>query len=323
MIAKNQQLIKLFIVLFVSTFLIFSASFFGAQLMDRNQTAVNTAADKPQKTAENAKTAAAVARPAQEIVIMKAVVKMDSVPDDLQTFLAGNGKIELPAQASFSLLQLAKKQKLETINPETLSIIATGIYQAILPTNFTIEERNIGKELPAYARLGFEAKVNPGENEDLIFFNPNKTNYLLELKQIGSSLNVDLKGVKLSYYYTITTKNEQQLIPKTISQYSPVLAQGQTMVTASGRNGQTVTVFRNTYRGKMLVNSEFIANDYYPPDDRVVVQSLAVPDTQQTAGTGTVTSQPDGLSTNTIQTNQNTQASSGSQTAASTDNSSK
>jgi len=51
---------------------------------------------------------------------------------------------------------------------ELLNVIATGIYQAVLPSNFSIVERNIGSSLPNYANLGFEAKVNPRNNTDFI-----------------------------------------------------------------------------------------------------------------------------------------------------------
>ena len=52
----------------------------------------------------------------------------------------------------------------------------------ILPTNFSIIERNISEELPDYAELGFEAKVNPEKNKDLVFSNGNESSYKIHNK---------------------------------------------------------------------------------------------------------------------------------------------
>lgn len=296
--AKYRHLLKLFIFLFACTVFIFSVSYVGSLLLDQKKAAENSVSEGSQKAVVHSNTTAVAAQPATETLISEATVKLNEVPNDLQTFLAGNAKIDLPANAEFSLLDLAKKEQLETLSSDTLSVVATGIYQAILPTNFTVDERNISSGLPSYAKLGFEAKVNTAENEDLDFLNPNPTTYVLDLKQSGSSLIVALKGEKLPYDYKIITREVQQIQPQTITQYSPMLSAGQTMVTASGQNGQTAEVYRDSYQGGILVNSEFLANDYYPPDDRVVVQSLAVPANLASASTGTAAaaSQPTGSS---------------------------
>jgi hypothetical protein len=279
--AKNQQLVKLFFSLFLCTFVIFSSSYFGAKAFGGNkkENVPQTAAIK-----KNVKPAAVTVASEQEVVLNSATVNVKA-PDDLQAFLSANSKIELPADSSFSLLDFLKKQKLETVSADVLSIIGTGIYQAILPTNFTIEERNTGSELPAYAALGDEAKVDFAQSMDLAFSNPNNTKCTLEFQLSGNSLTVSLKGVKLPYEYKIAKKNEQKLTPKTVVQFSPLLTTGQTAVKNPGKNGQTIEVYRQTYKGDILVKSELIANDYYPPEYRVEVHSLDQP--AQTAGVAT------------------------------------
>jgi hypothetical protein len=282
---KNQQLIKLFLSLFVCTLVIFSSSYFGAKAFGggNKENVPQTAAVK-----KNVKPATEPVTSEQEVVLNSATLNVMDVPDDLQSFLTANPKIELPADSSFSLLDFLKKQKLETASAEALSIIGTGIYQAILPTNFMIEERNIGSELPAYAALGDEAKVDFTQSMDLAFSNPNNSKCTLELKLNGNSLTVTLKGAKLPYEYKITKKNEQKLTPKTVVQYSPLLTSGQTTVKSPGKNGQTVEVYRQTYKGDILEKSEQIANDYYPPEYRVEIHALDQP--TQTAGDATDTS---------------------------------
>ncbi|MCQ6278271.1 G5 domain-containing protein [Bacillus sp. EB600] len=276
---RNQQMVKLFLILFICTAVIFSSAYFGSQAIgklkkgDQQQTASI-------KVAEKSVSESVPAEAEKEDVLSKATVSSKELPEDLQPALTVISKIEIPAQASFSLLEFAKKQNLETLSTDTLSIIATGIYQAILPTNFAIEERNIGNELPAYAHLGDEAKVDFTQNMDLAFSNPNKTKYTLDLQLNGNSLTVTLKGAKLSYEYKITTKNEQKLMPKTIVQYSPLLTPGQTMVKNAGHNGLTAAVYRQTYKGDILIKSELIGNDYYPPEYRVEIHALNAPAAQ-------------------------------------------
>ncbi len=184
-----------------------------------------------------------------------------------------------------------------------------------MPTNFAIEERNIGNELPAYAHLGDEAKVDFTQNMDLAFSNPNKTKYTLDLQLNGNSLTVTLKGAKLPYEYKITTKNEQKLMPKTIVQYSPLLASGQTMVKNAGQNGQTAAVYRQTYKGDILIKSELIANDYYPPEYRVEIHALNAPAAQ--SGTTTdpaLQTDQQTAPANSDQTGQPTEPTTGTQT---------
>lgn len=299
---KNQQIVKLFLVLFICTAVIFGFSYFGSQATG------NLTKGNQQRTASIKVAKQPVSEPVQterEDILNQATISLKEIPGDLQTALTANAKIEISAQASFSLLQFMKKQKLEAVSTDTLSILATGIYQAILPTNFTIAERNIGNQLPAYAHLGDEAKVDFAQNMDLVFSNPNKTKYILDLQLVGESLTVTLKGVLLPYEYKITTKNEQTLTPKIVVQYSPLLSSGQTSVKNAGRKGQTVSVYRQEYQGDRLIKSELVSNDYYPPEYRVEIHGLMAPASQTgTAADSAAQTDQQTASANSAQTSQ-------------------
>jgi hypothetical protein len=225
-----------------------------------------------------------------------AELPLKEAPYDLQSFIEENPKLEITGESTFSLLGFLKQQK-QKLKPETLNIIATGIYQAILPTNFTIGERNIGNTLPGYATLGYEAKVNLDNNADLIFTNPNKEKFVLEFQYENSSLKVILNGGNFLYNYKITTKEEQKLEPKTIIQYSPLLLSGKTMIKTKGEEGKIAKIYRDVYQGDQFMKSELISEDYYPPVYQVEVHALAANQqgTSQTAGT--TTSSPSGTNT--------------------------
>ena len=314
---KNIRIVKSFLILFLCTAFIFSSSYVGSLAVGKNNGEENQAVTKTPKKVIQAGQQTAV--PSSETVIAEATVNLDETPDDLPTFIGTVSKIDIPAQANFSLLEFVKKQKLGTMNSDSLSMIATGIFQAILPTNFSIVERNIGSTLPAYAHLGFAANVNAAENEDLAFNNPNTTNFALYFQLNNSTLTVTLKGKKLPNDYKIVAKQAMQLEPKTIIQYSPLLSSGQTKVMESGKNGQSIKVYRETYQGAFLKESELISNDYYPPEYRVEVHGL-VNNQQQTASGAENTAQSS-IGTNTDQTNQVNQTTSGDQSTTTTVNS--
>jgi hypothetical protein len=305
---KNNQMVKLFLTLFLCTAFIFSSSFVGSWAVGKNKGKENQAVTKTQKKVKQAVQQTAVT--SSETIIAEATVNLGETPEDLQTFVETVSKIDIPTQTNFSLLEFVKKKKLGTMNSDSLSMIATGIYQAILPTNFSIGERNIGSTLPAYANLGFAAKVNAAENEDLAFSNPNNTNFALYLQLNNNTLTVALKGKKLPYDYKIAAKQALQLEPKTIIQYSPLLSPAQTKVMDPGKNGQSIKVYRESYQGAFLKVSELISNDYYPPEYRVEVHGLV--SNQQTASGAENTAQSS-TGTSTDQTNQVSQTTSGDQ----------
>lgn len=240
----------------------------------------------------------------KDAVLNKAVVELKDIPYELPSLMERNPRIEISAESTFSLLEFAKKQKIT--DASTLNLLATGIYQAVLPSNFSIVERNIGSSLPDYASLGFEAKVNPIKKVDLVLVNPNKAKYILELQLQSNKLKVTLKGEKFVYNYEITSKDEQKLNPKTIIQYSPMLLPGKTMVQTKGAEGHIVKIYREVYQENQMLKRELISEDYYPPVYQVEVRGLAGSQQGTIQNNGTAGSQA-GTSTDTTSTDANSQ----------------
>jgi hypothetical protein len=205
-------------------------------------------------------------------VISEAIVKLTDVSSELQSVIEANSEIIIDKKVVFSLLEYAKTQKIE--NSTVLNVLATGIYSAVLPTNFTITERNISSVLPYYSPLGMEAKVNAADGSDLVIVNPNESLYTIELRLDSNNLIVSIKGEKLLYNYEISKKDEQQLKPKTIKQYSPLVLPGNIKVQKEGTDGKIVKVYREIYKESKLIKSELISEDYYPPVYRVEIHGL-------------------------------------------------
>lgn len=208
----------------------------------------------------------------KELILSSADVVLNKIPADLQSMLNKNQAIEIPANSTFSLLDYAGKEKV--ISEYSLNVLATAIYQAVLPSNFSILQRNISDSLPAYATLGYEAWADMGKGADFMISNPNPVKYTLEIQLINDHLQVSLKGEKFLYTYKTATKDEQKIFPKTIIQFSPLLLPGKVMVKTYGKDGQVIKVYRETYDGNQLVKTEMVSEDYYPPVYQVELHGL-------------------------------------------------
>lgn len=206
--------------------------------------------------------------------IGKADVHPYHVPNDLHTAVSKMKTIEIPGQATFSFLEYAEKQKLQSISSDTMSIIASGIYQAILTSNFSIMEKNTSTDLPNYADPGFEAKVDIQKNNDFVFANPNIQPYTIHLKWKSNGIHVTLKGPKLLSQYKISTDPIQYFSPKTIIQYSPLLRTGQLKVQQAGIRGMLIKVYRKEYQNDQLIHKELMSEDFYPPVHRIEIHPL-------------------------------------------------
>jgi hypothetical protein len=315
---NDQRMINLFLILFLCTFFIFCSTFFGSKALETFITPSSTAHTVPLKKQKNN-----IVQPKMnslnnptksEVTLNTATIPLVEIPVELQTVLLNHPKVEISAKSSFSFDEFAKKQKIDGLSSDNLSILASVMYEAILPTNFTIDERNIGDNFPKYAKLGFEAKVDLLNQRDLVFTNPNQTSCVLEFQLSENLLQVTLKGEPLPYVYQIVKQNEQKITPKTIVQFSPNLKPGQILVNQMGISGQAVDIFREIYQGSKLVSSELISNDYYRPVQRVEIHALNEPANSQ--GTTTQTAVLDN-SAQDKQTNETANSTGSSQQATS------
>jgi hypothetical protein len=233
----------------------------------------------------------------KEVTVSEATISLAEIPDDLHAIISSYPEISVSEESTFSLLEFAKQNGLE--NSPSLNVLATSIYQSILPTNFSITARNISRALPNYAQLGFEAKANFAEGIDLVIVNPNKSKYTFTLQLENNNLKIALKGDRLLNSYIISQKDEQLLKPKTIIQYSPLLTPGQITVQQEGADGKITKVIREIYQGNQLLKSEQISEDYYPPVYRIEIHGLAGGETANGQTSTTTGTSPNGGQTQT------------------------
>ncbi|MGX6442934.1 G5 domain-containing protein [Neobacillus sp. K501] len=211
----------------------------------------------------------------EHVVLSEATIKLQSAPEDLQQAIYKISTIQIAANANFSVLDYLEKQGLKTISSSAKSIIASGIYQAILPTNFIIIEKNTSRELPVNIPLGYEANIDVDKNIDFVFNNPNGNNYTMNIVWEANSVKVTLTGNKLPNSYKIKADEIEYFSPKTIKQYSPLLKTGEKKVDQAGKKGVLIKVYREEYANNQLVRKELISEDFYPPQHKVEIHPLA------------------------------------------------
>ncbi|KAA9023139.1 G5 domain-containing protein [Niallia endozanthoxylica] len=208
----------------------------------------------------------------KQAVINESKINLEETVADLEGL--ASEKMEVGSLAQFSLLQYLKDQKIK-LSPLSLNKLATAIYEVALPTNFVMIERHISSELPEYAELGYEAKVDDKLQYDLIFSNPNEISYFIEFENVDSTLTVSLKGPEFLNRYEIKLEGKDSFKPKEIVQFNPQLSPAESSVKEEGKEGQIIKVYREHYdENGTSIKKETISEDFYPPIHRVVVRGL-------------------------------------------------
>lgn len=174
----------------------------------------------------------------------------------------------IAAKQEMSVVDHLRKNRIDTINDQVYSIVATAIYELSLQTNFKINERHISKVLPVYSQLGLEAKIDRAS--DLKIYNPNTTAYRLDFELSETSLRATISGIPFDHTYRIELSDPE------ITAYERTVKQDLSIngiqVEQKGHPGQEVSVYReHLAENGSLEEREWISNDVYD-----VVHSIEV-----------------------------------------------
>lgn len=218
-------------------------------------------------------------------VISEAEVIFSENSEQMDLWISQFPTVTIKGHSQFSILDALEEKNLKTFTSEGLSIVATATYKAVLPTNFTITERSISRELPSYAEPGYEAKIDSSKNMDLIIANPNDDDYVLEFKQADGKFYVLLSGSELYNQYRIVLSEQETFNPKNIIQYDAKLAYGQEKIKTQGKKGFLQKVYRETIDSTgVTTERELLSEDFYPPIHTVVLHSMKSIPTDAEAG---------------------------------------
>ncbi|MDF0726756.1 VanW family protein [Cytobacillus sp. S13-E01] len=208
-------------------------------------------------------------------IVSESIVATTAYHDEISKFINRINTIKVPPRSQVSLLEMIGDDELPGYSPEALSIIASGLYKAVLATNFEIIERHYSRNLPTYAELGYEARILP-ENNDFVFYNPNTTEYTFQLELFKDRLYTSITGVPFIFGYQVIIDTIQAFEPRTVLQYKSTVSIGEVVVKEAGTKGFLIPIFRLTLDESFdIIEKIKIAEDFYPPIHRVEIHSLA------------------------------------------------
>ena len=178
---------------------------------------------------------------------------------------------------TFSFIQ-ALGENNESGNTEALQFIASVIYQTALQINSEIVERHSQHEIPVYLEPGIEAAVTSSGDKDLKFINRLATPIKLKLSVEAQQLKVEMYTTQQEEPVATRVVRDEEIKPRTIIRYSNELAVGQVKEVQKGKQGLRVSVYR-----AIDGVEELVSRDYYPPVNRVLLESARQLQTQQPA----------------------------------------
>ncbi|EMF45294.1 hypothetical protein B481_3144 [Planococcus halocryophilus Or1] len=195
---------------------------------------------------------------------------------DSATVIDALNGIQLAPGSQFSFLEFIAELPLTSVSDGELTQIASAVYGALLQTNFLVDERSIGSQVPASIPLGQEAAINRQLGIDFVFTNPNSSSFTLNMSKTSDSLNASISGYPFLYAYAIGITEETDIQPRLIKQYSAFVMSGN-QVKEKGQLGKRLNVIRTILEDDEPLEVETVSNDFYPPVHRVEVYPLTQP----------------------------------------------
>lgn len=201
-----------------------------------------------------------------------------------------DGTVIAPDEQFDFLSKLEELALLDATDAE-LTEIASAIYGAVLRTNFLIEQRSIGEQVPENVPIGEEAAINRSLGVDFAFSNPNASSFTLNVYLQNGELTASIHGQPFVHTYYISSAADKEVEPRLIKQYSAFVSSGK-KVKEQGRDGKRIEVVRSVLEGDKEVRVEPVSSDFYPPVHRVEVYPLNVPEAPATDANGEPIPQP-------------------------------
>lgn len=201
-----------------------------------------------------------------------------------------DGTVIAPDEQFAFLPKLEELALLDATDAE-LTEIASAIYGAVLRTNFLVEQRSIGEQVPENVPAGEEAAINRSLGVDFAFSNPNASSFTLNVYLQNGELTASIHGQPFVHTYYISSAADKEVEPRLIKQYSAFVSSGKKMK-EQGRDGKRIEVVRSVLEGDKEVRVEPVSSDFYPPVHRVEVYPLNVPEAPATDANGEPIPQP-------------------------------
>lgn len=215
-----------------------------------------------------------VSQKEEEVILTDTTLEVKENKKNVAKWVKQFPSIKVGQEETVSLLDIMGKQT-DSYSDTTLSMVATALHQLVLTTNFTITERFISNQLPNYAQLGYEAKINQSKKMDYRFYNPNAAVYQLQFKMSGNKLYASIVGVPFLFKYDVVLSDQQAFKPKTVIRFDSLLGFNEYRTVSEGTDGLLIKVYRLAKNDDGVeVKKDLMSEDFYPPINKVVASGL-------------------------------------------------
>ncbi|GKV54429.1 hypothetical protein NCCP2222_03760 [Sporosarcina sp. NCCP-2222] len=210
----------------------------------------------------------------KQTMVASASHSMDHLSPILIEAIRSLDGAEIKGHQVFDLTEELGETEVAPLSDSELTILASTLYQAVLQTNFAIEERAISSSLPPAVEVGFEAAVNRRLGIGFSFLNPNKADFVLHTEVKANELLISIEGLPLVYQYEPYIERVDTFKPRIIKQFSAFIPTGQVVEKEIGKDGLEAIVQRALKQEGVLVEMEPVSKDFYAPVPRVELHPL-------------------------------------------------
>lgn len=210
----------------------------------------------------------------KQTIVASASHSMDHLSPVLVDAIRSLDGAEIKGHKVFDLMDELGEAAVAPLSDSELTILASTLYQAVLQTNFVIEERAISSSLPPAVEVGFEAAVNRRLGIGFSFRNPNKADFVLRTEVNTNELRISIEGMPLVYQYEPFVERVDTYKPRIIKQFSAFIPTGQVVEKETGKDGLEAIVQRALKQEGVLVEMEPVSKDFYAPVPRVELHPL-------------------------------------------------
>lgn len=163
--------------------------------------------------------------------------------------------------------------------------VSTTLYNSALLSGLKIDRANKHSEKVGYVMTGFDAMVNFGSS-DLVFTNNTGADIYIFADYSSASMTIKIFGKKNDY--TVKLRNEivdkkpagecQEIVDVDKKYIDRVEFADESFYLKTAHDGYTVKSFRDFYRDGVLVESQLLRTDKYPPQNAIRVFGAQVRD---------------------------------------------
>ncbi|MGM9967112.1 MAG: VanW family protein [Rummeliibacillus sp.] len=188
--------------------------------------------------------------------------------------------VMIEPETPFSFNDLATKA---SSNDDTMTLVASALYSAVLQSSFEIMERHQAEKIPTYIKPGYEATVSPFLEKDLQFISHSAvpTKVVASVKE--NTLKIELFTLPGSPEVIVSEKDKKTVQSRTIYRYSKNLSKGESKTIQRAKNGLQLLIYRTITDENGDSKTQLVSQNYYAPQNEIIEKSSIQPTNSNTS----------------------------------------